>query len=201
MTRRERIREFLEELDDSDLLEITSAANSWNSGLEEYNWQHLDMQDIWDNYCNGSDDFEEIVEAAAEGRFDPSHDYYRWWTYGIESTDDPEFDLGEVAEYLDEEFDDLGHILWGGWILDMLRACDTLAEEKLLESIDLESERMTVEQVETTLRECAYEDLLKASDLTNEQLHLLAKVIAEKHCCIDPADVIAAADAEYPGVA
>lgn len=201
MTRREKIREFLEELDNSDLLEITSAAFSWNNGLEDYNWYPMDLREIWDNYCGSFSCFEDILSAAVGGDFNPHHDYYRLGCYGIESTDDPEIDLGEVAEYLDEEFDDLRNILWNGRILHQLLECDTPDAEELLESIDLEGERMTVEQVETTLRECAYEDLLKASNLSNDQLHLLAKVIAEKHCCIDPADVIAAADEEYPGVA
>ena len=103
MTRREHIERVLENYDRNDLLSLVGSINAWDGSLEDQNWMPLDMEEIWQCYVGSSGNFEDFVRAAANRDFYPGDDYWRWTAWGgIESTDEPSFDLDEIADWIED---------------------------------------------------------------------------------------------------
>lgn len=111
MTRQERIREVLDNYGTRDLVSIVSYINSWDGSFEGEDWREMDLYEIWESISDSSD-FESAMRAASNGDFDPRDDYYRWSYYsGLESSDDPDFDLNEIADWINENFHRVDDVL------------------------------------------------------------------------------------------
>lgn len=124
MTRQQAIYDVLRGYDTSELVSLVSYINSWCGDLDDMDWREMDTYAIWD-YCDDRYTFERILHAAADGSFDPRDDYYRWDGGDLESTDDPDFDLDEIAEWLDDNFDSLHRFLGSYFLSDFEDLYDT----------------------------------------------------------------------------
>lgn len=202
MARRDNILSVVRDYDTSDLVSIVGSINGWDNSFEEYDWRAMDMWELWQN-CNDSSDFEYILTAAANGDFNPNDDYYCWSWNGLESSDCPDFDLDEIADWIDDHFDELENIL-GNYYASDFDDCDkseidpeTLS--KIENDLANDEDRMDADQIAATIRECAYEGLIPA--IGDETIRNLAEEIHNSRTCLDPADVIAAVEAEYHGAA
>lgn len=134
MSRQERIENVLsEEYGTSELVSLVDSINGYNGDLEDQVWQTMDIWEI-SQYLDESIDLEHLLIAAADGDFDPRHDYYRWDSYGdIVSTDYPDFNLEEIAEWLDDHYDNLANCIGEGFASDF-EDCDD--EDDSLEHVD-----------------------------------------------------------------
>lgn len=202
MARRDNILSVVSDYATDDLVSIVGSINGWDGSLEEYDWRSMDMWDVW-QYVSDSSTFEEIVQRAADGEFDPRDDYYRWGFYGLESSDCPDFDLDEIADWIDDHFDELEDIL-GNYYASDFDDCDkSELDPEVLSKIENDlvndEDRMDVNQIAATIRECAYEGLIPS--IGDETIQNLAEEIHKTRTCLDPADVIAAVAVEHPGAA
>lgn len=106
MTRQQAIYTALQDLYDSDLNSVAWSIYENTSRLGDDDlWRNLDlseiMYDINDCYV-----FEQFLQAAADGDFNPRDDYWRWTCYGPESSDTLDYDLVDFAEIIDDHADD-----------------------------------------------------------------------------------------------
>ena len=106
MTRQQAIYTALQDLYDSDLNSVAWSIYENTSRLGDDDlWRNLDlseiMYDINDCYA-----FEQFLQAAADGDFNPRDDYWRWTCYGPESSDTLDYDLDDFAEIIDDHADD-----------------------------------------------------------------------------------------------
>lgn len=200
MARRDRIYDVVKNYGTSDLVSIVSYINSWDGSMGDQDWRAMDMWDIWQNISDSSD-FASAMQAAADGDFDPRDDYYRWNGYDLESSDNPDFDLWEIADWIDDHFDRLDDAFGSYYASDFDFEESEIDVEEFLEELDLSDDAMSVDDIAATILESAAEGITDTANLSPEQIHLLAKVIAEHHTCLDPADVIAAVDEHYQGAA
>lgn len=104
MTRQQAICEALEDLHYSDLQTVAYALAERGYLGEDDLWRDLDLSEIMYD-VNDADDFRRFLIAARDGDFDPSDDYWRWGCYGIESSNELDYDLDDFAETIDEHSD------------------------------------------------------------------------------------------------
>lgn len=104
MTRQEAIYQALEDLHYDDLQTVAYALAERGYLGEDDLWRDLDLSEIMYD-VNDADDFRRFLIAARDGDFDPSDDYWRWGCYGIESSNELDYDLDDFAETIDEHAD------------------------------------------------------------------------------------------------
>lgn len=202
MARRDRIYDVVRDYGTDDLVSIVSYINSWDGSMDDQDWRTMDMWDIWRNIGDSSD-FASAMQAAANGDFNPRDDYYRWNGYDLESSDNPDFDLWEIADWIDDHFDRIDDAFGSYYASDFDFDDESEIDvEEFLEELDLSDDAMSVDDIAATLAELQREGFTHpAGTLSPEQLRLLAEVIHEFKTCLDPADVIAAVDEHYQGAA
>lgn len=200
MARRDSIRRVLEDYSTENLVGLVGNINAWDGSFEDDDWREMDIWELWQS-CNDSSDFETFLCAAASGDFNPNDDYYHWGIYGLESSDNPCFDLGYIADWIDEHFEDLRNTI-GDYYAEDFDDCDepeidpeTLEEYTTPDEDDL----MSVEEIAATLADWMADRVannLPTRSLSAEQIKLVAKVFEETHTCLDPADVIKLAETD-----
>jgi hypothetical protein len=200
MARRDNIFHVLEDYSTDNLVGLVGNINAWDGSFEDDDWRELDIRELWE-YCNSSYDFENFLCAAASGDFNPNDEYYRISCYGLESSDCPCFDLGEIADWIDDNFDDLRNTI-GDYYAEDFDDCDepeidpeTLEEYTTPDEDDL----MSVEEIAATLTDWLADRVannLPTRGLSTEQIKLVAKVFEETQTCLDPADVIKLAETD-----
>lgn len=128
MTRRERLYSVLEDYDSRDLVSVVGTIAAYDDSFYDVMWREMDVRELWDQ-CYDSAAFEHILDATASGEFNPNDDYYRWGDYGLESSDCPDFDLDDIATWLDENFDRIDRIFSDYYAEDFLAADDAPEED------------------------------------------------------------------------
>lgn len=126
MTRLEAIREALENIGDIDLMEIHNAM--CESIFDDDRILH--NMDEFEEFCKGSN-YTDVVKACSEGSFDTYDDYFHGNPLDeITSTSNvfDVVDLYELANYIDDNGDDLGNYEIGE-ILDNFDEEDEEEEE------------------------------------------------------------------------
>lgn len=104
MTRRELIRNALDDLADYELNEVARAAADEGHLDWDDVWTELDLGEILSCHVSGdAHNFEELLAAAYNRDFDPSAPYWRWGYYGPESAHDLDYDLDELADCIDDD--------------------------------------------------------------------------------------------------
>ena len=117
MTQRERIYRALSERDDYDLHELVACINSYSGGLTELELLPMDELTDWlTNWGEGLDSsrLDDLLRQTRNGEFDDRDPYFR-----LDSCDDPVSsdgdyswsDIDDIAEYIDDNVDDLPY--WG----------------------------------------------------------------------------------------
>lgn len=106
MTRQQAIYTALQDLYDSDLNSVAWSIYENTSRLGDDDlWRNLDLSEIMYD-INDCYTFEQFLQAAADGDFNPRDDYWRWTCYGPESSDTLDYDLDDFAEIIDDHADD-----------------------------------------------------------------------------------------------
>ena len=92
------IMEYLDDLDDSDILSLVRDINGYDGSLESLEW--FEMEYEFDELLSGMSPWD-IARAVAYGDFVPGHDYWRWNGYGnLESTDWLDYDESDKDEII-----------------------------------------------------------------------------------------------------
>ena len=117
MTQRERIARALSERDNYDLHELVACINSYSSGLTELELLPMDELTDWLTYWGeGLDNsrLDDLLRQTRNGEFDERDPYFRFdsWDDPVSSDGDySEDDIGDIAEYIDDNADELD--CWG----------------------------------------------------------------------------------------
>lgn len=117
MTQRERIARALSERDNDDLHELVGCINSYSGGLTELEFLPMDELADWlTNWGEGlvSSRLDDLLRQTRNGEFDDRDLYFRfdYWDDPVSSDGDySEDDIGVVAEYIDDNADELD--CWG----------------------------------------------------------------------------------------
>lgn len=102
MTVREKLREYLEDCSDQELLSVIRDVNSHNGACEDLLW--YDMY-LFDEFMDGKKP-REIAELICSGEFDIDEKYFRYDSCGdLESCDIIELDDYEISDIIDELLD------------------------------------------------------------------------------------------------
>lgn len=128
MTRQQRLCSVLEDYDSRDLVSVVGTIAAYDDSFYDVMWREMDVYDIWSN-CYDASCFESILDATASGEFNPNDDYYRWGDYGLESSDCPDFDLDDIATWLDENFDRIDRMFSDYYAADFLGTDDAPDDE------------------------------------------------------------------------
>ena len=92
------IMEYLDDLDDRDILSLVRDINGYDGSLESLEW--FEMEYEFDDLLSGMSPWD-IARAVAYGDFAPGHDYWRWNAYGnLESTDWLDYDESDKDEII-----------------------------------------------------------------------------------------------------
>lgn len=116
MTQRERIYRALSERDEYDLRELVSSINSYSGGLTELEVLPMDELADWlTNWGEGLDSsrLDDLLRQTRIGEFDDRDPYFRLDSWGdpVSSEGDYSGDIDDIAEYIDDNVDDLPY--WG----------------------------------------------------------------------------------------
>ena len=97
---REAVKEYLEDCNDNEMMEVVSAINSYSGGLEEL--EYFDMA-MFDEFMDGKKPLEIAQEVSRAGDdFDPYEKYFRWDSCGnLISADSIEYDDYELDDIID----------------------------------------------------------------------------------------------------
>lgn len=116
MTQRERIYRALSERGSYDLHELVACINSYSGGLTELEFLPMDELADWlTNWGEGLDSsrLDNLLSQTRYGDFDERNPYFRFDAYGdpVSSNGDYSDDIDDIAEYIDDNADELD--CWG----------------------------------------------------------------------------------------
>ena len=118
------IRDFLREQTDDNILDIVREINDYDGQLEDLTWNPMDE---FDELISGVEPWD-IARATFYGNFNPTHNYWRWDSYGnFESINWFEYDSDDYEAIIDA----LYSIPWEDFPNDI---------KELLEDIESEDE-------------------------------------------------------------
>lgn len=194
MTPRERIARALSERDNDDLLELVSSINSYSGGLTELELLPMDELTDWlTNWGEGLDSarLNDLLWRTRIGEFDDRDPYFRFdsWDGPVSSDGDySESDIDDIAEYIDNNADELD--CWGlnDDLADSIRAAlDDPEDEDDADDEDEDIELLPREDIAAVLADW-YADTERALP-TDEELRQNAARCEAQERPLDPADV------------
>lgn len=116
MTQRERIARALSERDEYELHELVDSINSYSGGLTELGF--LPMDELADWLTNWGEELDssrldDLLRQTRNGEFDDRDPYFRLdsWDDPVSSDGDYSGDIDDIAEYIDDNADELDR--WG----------------------------------------------------------------------------------------
>lgn len=192
MTQRERITRALSECDDYDLHELVSGINSYSSELTELEFLPMDELTDWlTNWGDGLDSsrLDDLLRQTRNGDFDERDPYFRFDSWDDPVSSNGSFssrDIDDIAEYIDDNADDLPY--WGlsDGLADSIRAAlDDPEDEDDDEDEDIEL--LPREDIAAVLVDW-YTDTLRARPADDELRRTAARCEAQERP-LDPADV------------
>lgn len=195
MTQRERIARALSERDNDDLHELVYSINSYSGGLTELEFLAMDELTNWlTNWGGGLDSsrLDDLLRQTRFGEFDDRDPYFRLdpWGDPVSSDGDYSDDIDDIAEYIDDNADELD--CWGlnDDLADRIRAAlddpedeDDADDEDEDEDIEL----LPREDIAAVLADW-YTDTLRARPADDELRRTAARCEAQERP-LDPADV------------
>lgn len=195
MTQLERIARALSECDDYDLHELVGCINSYSGGLTELEFLPMDELADWlTNWGEGLDSsrLDNLLCQTRYGDFDERNPYFRFDAYGdpVSSNGDYSDDIDDIAEYIDDNADELD--CWGlnDDLADRIRAAlddpedeDDADDEDEDEDIEL----LPREDIAAVLADW-YADTERALP-TDDELRRNAACCEAQERPLDPADV------------
>ena len=196
MTQRERIYRALSERYNDDLLELVGSINSYSGGLTELEFLPMDELTDWlTNWGDGIDSsrLDDLLRQTRNGDFDERDPYFRFDSWDDPVSSDGSFsssDLDDIAEYIDDNADDLPY--WGlrDSLADSIRAALDDPEdddEDEDEDEDEDIELLPREDIAAVLADW-YTDTLRARPADDELRRTAARCEAQERP-LDPADV------------
>ncbi len=195
MTQRERIARALSERDDYDLHELVVGINSYSGGLTELEFLPMDELADWlTNWGEGLDSsrLDDLLRQTRIGEFDDRDPYFRLdsWDDPVSSDGDYSGDIDDIAEYIDDNADELD--CWGlnDDLADSIRAALDDPEDEDEDDADDEDEDIELmprEDIAAVLADW-YTDTERALPTDDELRRNAARCEAQERP-LDPADV------------
>lgn len=196
MTQRERIYRALSERYNDDLLELVGSINSYSGGLTELELLPMDELTDWlTNWGDGLDSsrLDDLLRQTRNGEFDERDPYFRFDSWDDPVSSDGSFsssDIDDIAEYIDDNADDLPY--WGlsDSLADSIRAALDDPEDEdddEDEDEDEDIELLPREDIAAVLVDW-YTDTLRALPADDELRRIAARCEAQERP-LDPADV------------
>lgn len=193
MTQRERIARALSERDNDDLLELVGSINSYSGGLTELELLPMDELADWlTNWGEGLDSsrLDDLLRQTRNGEFDDRDPYFRFdsWDDPVSSDGDYSDDIDDIAEYIDDNADELD--CWGlnDDLADSIRAAlDDPEDEDDADDDDEDIELLPREDIAAVLADW-YADTERALP-TDDALRRDAARCEAQERPLDPADV------------
>lgn len=195
MTQRERIARALSERDEYDLRELVSSINSYSGGLTELEFLPMDELTDWlTNWGEGLDNsrLDDLLRQTRNGEFDDRDPYFRFdpWGDPVSSDGDYSGDIDDIAEYIDDNADELD--CWGlnDDLADSIRAALDDPEDEDDADADDEDEDIELlprENIAAVLADW-YADTERALPADDELRRIAARCEAQERP-LDPADV------------
>lgn len=193
MTQRERIYRALSERDEYDLRELVSSINSYSGGLTELEFLPMDELADWlTNWGEGLDSsrLDDLLRQTRNGEFDDRDPYFRLdsWDDPVSSDGDYSDDIDDIAEYIDDNADELD--CWGlnDDLADSIRAAlDDPEDEDDADDEDEDIELLPREDIAAVLADW-YADAERALP-TDDELRQNAVRCEAQERPLDPADV------------
>lgn len=193
MTQRERIARALSERDNDDLLELVGSINSYSGGLTELELLPMDELADWlTNWGEGLDSsrLDDLLRQTRNGEFDDRDPYFRFdsWDDPVSSDGDYSDDIDDIAEYIDDNADELD--CWGlnDDLADSIRAAlDDPEDEDDADDEDEDIELLPREDIAAVLADW-YTDTERALPTDDELRRNAARCEAQERP-LDPADV------------
>ena len=187
MTQLERIARALSECDDYDLHELVGCINSYSGGLTELEF----LPTNWGERLDSSR-LDDLLRQTRNGEFDDRDPYFRLdsWDDPVSSDGDYSGDIDDIAEYIDDNADELD--CWGlnDDLADRIRAAlddpedeDDADDEDEDEDIEL----LPREDIAAVLADW-YADTERALP-TDDELRRNAACCEAQERPLDPADV------------
>lgn len=194
MTQRERIARALSERDNDDLHELVGCINSYSSGLTEL--EFLPMDELTDWLTNwgerlDSSRLDDLLRQTRNGDFDDRDPYFRFDSWDDPVSSDGDYsadDIDNIAEYIDDNADELDY--WGlrDNLADSLRAAlDDPEDEDDADNEDEDIELLPREDIAAVLADW-YADTERALPTDDELRRDAARCEAQERP-LDPADV------------
>lgn len=193
MTQRERIYRALSERDNDDLFELVSSINSYSGGLTELELLPMDELADWlTNWGEGLDSsrLDDLLRQTRIDEFDDRDPYFRLdsWDDPVSSDGDYSDDIDDIAEYIDDNADELD--CWGlnDDLADSIRAAlDDPEDEDDADDEDEDIELLPREDIAAVLADW-YADAERALP-TDDELRQNAVRCEAQERPLDPADV------------
>lgn len=193
MTQRERIARALSERDNDDLLELVGSINSYSGGLTELELLPMDELADWlTNWGEGLDSsrLDDLLRQTRNGEFDDRDPYFRFasWDDPVSSDGDYSDDIDDIAEYIDDNADELD--CWGlnDDLADSIRAAlDDPEDEDDADDEDEDIELLPREDIAAVLADW-YADAERALP-TDDELRQNAVRCEAQERPLDSADV------------
>lgn len=193
MTQRERIYRALSERDNDDLHELVACINSYSGGLTELELLTMDELADWlTNWGEGLDSsrLDDLLRQTRNGEFDDRDPYFRFdsWYDPVSSDGDYSDDIDDIAEYIDDNADELD--CWGlnDDLADSIRAAlDDPEDEDDADDEDEDIELLPREDIAAVLADW-YADAERALP-TDDELRQNAVRCEAQERPLDPADV------------
>lgn len=193
MTQRERIARALSERDNDDLYELVYSINSYSGGLTELEFLPMDELTNWlTNWGGGLDSprLDDLLRQTRFGEFDDRDPYFRLdpWGDPVSSDGDYSDDIDDIAEYIDNNADELD--CWGlnDDLADRIRAAlDDPEDEDDADDEDEDIELLPREDIAAVLADW-YADTERALP-TDDELRWNAARCEAQERPLDPADV------------
>lgn len=191
MTQRERIYRALSERDDDDLHELVVSINCYSGGLTELEFLPMDELPDWlTNWGEGLDSsrLDDLLRQTRNGEFDDRDPYFRFdsWDDPVSSDGDYSGDIDDIAEYIDDNADELD--CWGlnDDLADSIRAALDDPEDDA-DDEDEDIELLPREDIAAVLADW-YADTERALPADDELRRIAARCEAQERP-LDPADV------------
>lgn len=195
MTQRERIARALSERDNDDLHELVGSINSYSGGLTEL--EFLPMDELTDWLTNWGEELDssrldDLLRQTRNGEFDDRDPYFRLdsWDDPVSSDGDYSGDIDDIAEYIDDNADELDY--WGlnDDLADSIRAALDDPDDEDEDEDDDEDEDIELlprEDIAAVLADW-YADTERALPTDDELRRNAARCEAQERP-LDPADV------------
>jgi hypothetical protein len=196
MTQRERIARALSERDNDDLHELVGCINSYSRGLTEL--EFLPMDELTDWLTNwgerlDSSRLDDLLRQTRNGDFDDRDPYFRFDSWDDPVSSDGDYsadDIDNIAEYIDDNADELDY--WGlrDNLADSLRAALDDPEDEDEDDADDEDEDIELlprEDIAAVLADW-YADTERTLPTDDELRRAAARCEAQERP-LDPADV------------